>query len=128
MHLGIIINIIAYQKQPVFGTFQWWRIPCSQDLLGWKECRSFFACKNINIGWTRNLSQILQLNGFLIIIIFLAFLYVRQVKVFDYKTHSPPLKFSNIRISYTLKVLCVANSDKNPKFSNYIHIVKLNCI
>ena len=25
-----------------------------------------------------------------------------------------------------LKVLCVANSDKDPKFSNYIHIVKLS--
>ena len=22
----------------VFGTYQWWRNPCSQDLLGWKEC------------------------------------------------------------------------------------------
>ena len=51
--------------------------------------------------------------------------------MFDYKPCFPPLKFSIIRITYTLKVLCVANSDKNPLFSNYIHIVKLsvsNCV
>ena len=33
---------MLYQRW-VQHTFQWWRIPCSQDLLGWKECRRF-AC------------------------------------------------------------------------------------
>ena len=42
------------------------------------------------------------------------------------------LVFQNIRITYMLKVLRVANSDKNTKyFSNYIHIIKSsvsNCV
>ena len=100
MHLGIITSINCTKKQPVFGTFQWWRTPCSQDLLGWKERRTF--CKqnqefcvqnNINIGWTRNLSQILQLSGFKL-------------------SHFPPFIFSIVKITYILKVLRVANSDK----------------
>ena len=61
--------------------------------------------QNINIGWTRNLSQILQLSGF---------------------------KFSIIRITYRLKVLCVANSDTkilivklHTHCKNYVYLIVL---
>ena len=40
MHLGKI-NINATKSNQFLVTFQWWRTLCSQDLLGWKECRSF---------------------------------------------------------------------------------------
>ena len=73
---------------------------------------------------------LVQLSGFQLSLFFLLFV-CKAGKVFDYKPHFPHSNLSVIRITYMLKVLCVANSNKNPKFSNYIHIVKLsvsNCV
>ena len=60
------------------------------------------------------------------LIIFLL-LYVRQVKVFDYKTTFPPIQIFNDQ-NYLHVKSSVANSDTKSKFSNYIHIVKIKRI
>ena len=47
--------------------------------------------------------------------------------MFDYKTTFPPFKFSIIRITYMLKVLCVANSDTKIQIFK-LHTHCKNCV
>ena len=122
MHSNIIITIITNIKATKSNRHS---VPFNGGESGLSGSVRMEGMQNINIGWTRISHK--QLSGFSYHY-FSCLLYVRQVRVFDYKPHFCPTKFSIIRITYMLKVLCVANSDKNPLFPNCIHIVKVKCI